>query len=52
MPRRMFTEADWRSGVGARNQARTELAALDGSLDDLDARIADLQRRTRQLLDR
>lgn len=51
VPRRMFTEADWRHGIAARNQAQTDLATLDGSLDDLDARITDLERRTRELLD-
>lgn len=35
-----------------RKRTRTELASLDGSLDDLDSRIADLERRTRQELDR
>ena len=51
VPGRVFSEADWRRGVEARNRARTDLATLDGSLDDLDARIADLERRTRQLMD-
>jgi len=52
VPGRVFAQSDWRRGVEARNQARAELATLDGSLDDLDTRIADLERRTRQLLDK
>ncbi len=51
VPRRVFAQPDWRRGVEARNVARADLATLDGSLDDLDARIADLERRTRQLMD-
>ena len=51
VPGRVFTGVDWRRGVEARNRARTELATLASSLDDLDVRIADLERRTNQLLE-